>query len=37
MIEKTTLKVDGMTCTLCTIIIENAIRKLAGIKNIQLK
>lgn len=35
MIEKTTLKVDGMTCTLCTVIIENAIRKLHGIINIQ--
>lgn len=35
LIEKTTLKVEGMTCTLCTIIIENSIRKLTGIKNIQ--
>lgn len=35
LIEKITLKVDGMTCTLCTIIIENAIKKLDGVINIQ--
>ncbi|EKQ58132.1 MULTISPECIES: cation-translocating P-type ATPase [unclassified Clostridium] len=35
MIEKTTLKVEGMTCTLCTIIIENAIKTLNGVINVQ--
>lgn len=35
LIEKTTLKVEGMTCTLCTIIIENAIKTLNGVVNIQ--
>lgn len=36
LIEKTILRVEGMTCTLCTIIIENAIKTLDGVINIQV-
>ncbi|MFW2490097.1 heavy metal translocating P-type ATPase [Clostridium chromiireducens] len=35
LIEKTTMRIEGMTCTLCTIIIENAIKQLDGVINIQ--
>lgn len=31
MVERTTLKIGGMTCTLCSIIIENCIEKIDGI------
>ena len=36
MIEEGVYQVKGMTCTLCSIIIENAIRGLKGVKNVNV-
>lgn len=36
MIEKVNLRIGGMTCTLCTIIIENSIKNINGIENISV-
>ncbi|WP_461255581.1 heavy-metal-associated domain-containing protein [Treponema sp. R80B11-R83G3] len=33
--EKTKLKVDGMSCSHCEIAVQDAVRKLSGIKKVK--
>lgn len=36
MVDRVTIKVDGMTCEHCVIAIENSVTAISGVDNVQV-